>query len=267
VLPDQTIVAFGLDDAGMLALLSSKQHTHWALAAGGWRGVGNDPRYTKSRCFDPFPFPDLTPAQHARLSELGEALDQHRKSRQTAHPKLTMTTMYNVLAKLRNGDRLDDKDREAYDQGLIGILRDIHDRIDGEVATAYGWPADLSEDEILLRLVALNHTRAAEEAKGLIRWLRPEYQNPAGAKATAANEQTSLDVESDEENADKTPWPKSLPEQIAAVRRTLSDLGEATPEQVARRFVRVRTTSVRPLLESLSALGQARVIEGGRFAA
>lgn len=50
------------------------------------------------------------------------------------------------------------------------------------------------------------------------------------------------------------------------MRNTLADLGQATPEQVARRFSRVRTESVLPLLESLTALGQARMIEGERFA-
>jgi hypothetical protein len=44
------------------------------------------------------------------------------------------------------------------------------------VAQAYGWPEDLSDADILERLVALNHARAAEEATGHIRWLRPEYQ-------------------------------------------------------------------------------------------
>ena len=82
----------------------------------------------------------------------------------------------------------------------------------------------------------------------------------------AKGEQGALDIGPTETTA-KTPWPKSLPEQIAAVRSTLTDLGEATPEQVARRFARVRTASVVPLLESLTALGQARVLEGGRFAA
>ena len=67
--------------------------------------------------------------------------------------------------------------------------------------------------------------------------------------------------------AAKAPWPQTLPEQIAAVRATLTDMGEATPEQVARRFVRARTATVQPLLESLAALGHARVTEGGRFAA
>lgn len=173
--------------------------------------------------------------------------------------------MYNVLEKLRAGDRIEGKDKEIYDQGLIGILRDIHDQIDAAVAEAYGWPATLSEDDILHRLVDLNRERAAEEARGLIRWLRPDYQNPAGTKAMAKGEQGAPDI-GPKDTATKAPWPKSLPEQIAAVRGALSDLGTATPEQVARRFQRGQARSVQPLLESLTALGQARLIEGGRFA-
>jgi hypothetical protein len=47
------------------------------------------------------------------------------------------------------------------------------------VAQAYGWPVELADAGILERLVALNRERAAEEAKGHIRWLRSEYQAPA----------------------------------------------------------------------------------------
>jgi hypothetical protein len=47
------------------------------------------------------------------------------------------------------------------------------------VAQAYGWPVELADAELLERLVALNRERAAEEAKGHIRWLRPEYQAKA----------------------------------------------------------------------------------------
>jgi len=103
VLPDQTIVAIGIEGADTLAVLSSNHHVQWALAAGGWLGVGNDPRYTKSRCFDPFPFPELTEDQKTHLCQLGEDLDAHRKRQQAAHPKLTLTQMYNVLEKLRGG--------------------------------------------------------------------------------------------------------------------------------------------------------------------
>ena len=33
-------------------------------------------------------------------------------------------------------------------------------------------------EQLLTRLVALNHERAAKEKRGHIRWLRPDYQNP-----------------------------------------------------------------------------------------
>ena len=265
VLPDQTIVAVAIERAEKLAVLSSRHHLQWALAAGGWLGVGNDPRYTKSRCFDPFPFPDLTDPQRTHLRQLGEDLDTHRKRQQKAHPKLTLTQMYNVLEKLRANDVIEGKDREIYDQGLIGILRDLHDQIDAAVADAYGWPVDLSDEEILLRLVALNKERAEEEARGHIRWLRPDYQNPTGQQATKGKT-TDMDL-GVVAKVEKAPWPKTLPEQIAAVREALSEMGEATPDQVARRFMRARAGTVAPLLESLAALGQADKGEDGRFAA
>ena len=265
VLPDNKLIVLCLEKAEHFAVLSSRLHEVWSLAAGSWLGVGNDPVYAKSKCFDPFPFPDPTEAQKARLRSLGEQLDAHRKAQQKAHPKLTLTAMYNVLEKLRAGERIEGKDRETYDQGLIGILRDLHDQIDAAVAEAYGWPEGLTDDEILHRLVDLNRERATEEARGLVRWLRPGYQNPAGRTVTKG-EQTAMDI-GPAETATKAPWPKTLPEQIAAVRGALSDLGTATPEQVARQFQRARAGSVQPLLESLTALGQARLVEGGRFAA
>ena len=241
-------------------------HVLWAFVVGGMLGVGNDPTYNHTDCFDPFPFPDATEAQTARLRALGEQLDAHRKAQLAAHPKLTLTGIYNVLEKLRAGDRIEGRDRETYDQGLVGILNDQHKQIDAEVAAAYGWPVDLSDDDILHRLVDLNRERAQEEARGLIRWLRPDYQNPAGMATVAKGEQVGMDLGLAPSTA-KTPWPKTLPEQIAAVRNALHALGQATPEQVARQFARARASSVQPLLESLTALGHAQIIEGGRFAA
>ena len=79
-----------------------------------------------------------------------------------------------------------------HEQGLVSVLKQIHDDLDAAVAEAYGWPvrqaqggpADLSVDEILRRLVALNAERADEERRGIVRWLRPEFQNPGGAATT-----------------------------------------------------------------------------------
>ena len=39
-----------------------------------------------------------------------------------------------------------------------------HKKLDAAVAAAYGWPADLTDDQILERLLALNLERAAAEA-------------------------------------------------------------------------------------------------------
>jgi hypothetical protein len=130
---------------------------------------------------------------------------------------------------------------------LIGILRDLHDQIDAAVADAYDWPVDLSDEDILLRLVALNKERAEEEARCHIRWLRPEYQNPTGAQA-ALGKTTDMDL-GVVAKVEKAPWPKT------------------TPEQIARRFVRGRAVTVEPLMESLAALGRAERGEDGQFAA
>ena len=265
VMPDNKLVALAIEDASILSVLSSRHHVTWSLAAGSWLGVGNDPVYAKTRTFDPFPFPDLTDDQRTRLRTLGEDLDAHRKRQQAAHPKLTLTQMYNVLEKLRAGEIIEGKDREIYDQGLIGILKDLHDQIDAAVAEAYGWPVSLSDEDILFRLVALNKQRAEEEARGHIRWLRPDYQNPSGAQAAKGKtKDMDLGVTA---KAEKAPWPKTLPDQIAAVREALTEMGEATPDQIARRFLRARKTSVQPLLESLAALGQAELVGEDRYAA
>jgi hypothetical protein len=191
-------ISFGLEDTFFLGAMSSRIHVVWALAAGGRLGVGNDPRYNKTACFDPFPFPAATNAQKQKIRELGEALDAHRKKQQAAHPGLTITAMYNVLEKLRTGEALTAKDKQIHDDGLVSVLKKIHDDLDAAVFDAYGWPANLSDDEILERLVALNHERAAEEKRGLVRWLRPEFQNKDGA----GDVQHTIDAVDDDDDDD-----------------------------------------------------------------
>jgi len=272
VVPDHMLIAIALDDAAYLATLSSRVHVVWALAAGGRLGVGNDPRYNKSKCFDPFPFPDFTPPLVERLRSLGEALDAHRKARQAAHPRLTLTQMYNVLERFRSleaargSEVLEGAEKQIWQDGQIGRLKELHDQIDAAVAEAYGWPADLSDDEILTRLVMLNRERALEEAAGQVRWLRPEYQNPTGAGVAA----TTMDADLSGEavgGASLPDWPKTLPDRIAAVRSALESLGEASPKQIGALYRGAGEAKVLPLLQSLAALGQAEVLEDGRFAA
>ena len=179
-----------------------------------------------------------------------------------------MTDMYNVLEKLRSGEPLTKKEQTTHEQGLVSVLQQLHDDLDAAVFDAYGWPASLTDEEILERLVALNAERAAEERRGLIRWLRPEFQNPAGTGRTqTAFEQTSS-VSTKAEKTTKAKWPKSLPEQAQAVRSALiSFAAPATPEDVALSFSRAKAERVGELLETLVTLGQALQIADGRFVA
>jgi hypothetical protein len=56
-----------------------------------------------------------------------------------------------------------------------------HKQLDAAVAAAYGWPADLSDEQILERLLALNFERAAEEAKaGKIKQGKPQRMKQEG---------------------------------------------------------------------------------------
>lgn len=266
ILPDAKIVGIGLDDASFLGTLSSRPHVLFAMETGGWLGVGNDSNYNHADCFAKFPFPDPPEPLKAKIRALGEELDSHRKARQAAHPDLTMTQMYNVLEALRERRALTDKERAIHEKGLVSVLKDIHDRLDAAVIEAYGWPADISDDEILERLVALNKERAAEEVRGLVRWLRPDYQNPTGRTAAV---QTEMETGAPAAKATaKVKWPATLPEQVRAM-RDLLDRADAPldTETVAAAFARAPRGRVSELLQTLASLGQARATEDGRYAA
>ncbi|MDX1969978.1 MAG: type IIL restriction-modification enzyme MmeI [Planctomycetaceae bacterium] len=286
VVPDNVLITFALDDGVFLGILSSRIHLTWALAAGGRLGVGNDPRYQNLRCFDPFPFPAVGEAQSLAIRSIGERLDTHRKKQQAAYPELTLTGMYNVLEKLRSGEPLTAKEKVIHEQGLVSVLKQIHDDLDAAVFEAYGWPVTLTDEEILERLVALNAERAEEEKRGLIRWLRPEFQNPSGGKAV----QTEMDIEPDDEDetptkgkgkskktakplaaaaaGEKRPWPKKLAEQAQLVAQRLQTA--ATPlsaAEVAKSFTRAKADDVAELLETLVAMGKARELKDARYVA
>jgi hypothetical protein len=266
IAPDHMLVSLALDDACALGVLSSQVHEAWALAAGGRLGVGNDPRYNKTRCFETFPFPAASPEQQARIRALAEQLDAHRKRQQAAHPALTLTGMYNVLAKLRTGEPLNAKDKTIHEQGLVSVLQTLHAELDAAVLAAYGWPdiAPTDSEEILTRLVALNAERAREEAAGVIRWLRPAFQNPQAAlpavdtkigpktESTAATTATPAAQE-------KSPWPSTLPEQMALLARLLNDSPQSEAQLAARITGKGPWKKRLPdLLQTLVALGRAR---------
>ncbi len=258
ILPDNKLICIASSDALLLGLLSSKAHVCWALASGGHLGVGNDPVYVKSACFDKFPFPEGSAHNQRHIRKLGESLDAHRKRRQAAHPDLTITGMYNILEKLRSGAELTEKEKVIHQQGLVSVLKQIHDDLDAAVFDAYGWPHDLPSEQILEKLVALNAERAEEERKGTIRWLRPDFQNPSGQKAVTQPTLTGTEDEEEKEAASPgaQAWPKKRGERIAAIRDLV--LGSKrlwTTSEITRAFKGAKRKDVADFLESLDGLG------------
>lgn len=261
VLPDNKLVNFALADALSLGVLSSRVHVEWALASGGHLGVGNDPVYVKTRCFDPFPFPDCDEAQKEAIRKIGDSLDSHRKRQQRLHSALTLTEMYNVLEKLRVKEQLTIEDQEIYEMGLIGILRELHDELDAAVFAAYGWSADLTTEQILTNVAALNAQRRAEEADGFVRWLRPEYQAP-NAPAMQQALGGLIPVEAPATARRKQPWPSTLTEQVRAIKDILRAAPNQTAQQIASAFKPASRTRVQEILDTLTALGQTREVQG-----
>ncbi len=283
VLPDQGLVVVAIDDPFCLGLLSSQAHVEWALAAGGT--LEDRPRYNNSRCFETFPFPDedtgLTPQLRERIAQLAEQIDAHRKrvlAPESGNTGLTLTGIYNVLTALREGRALTAKEKTQHTQGLVGVLRELHDELDTAVLAAYGLPATASTDDILAHLVQLNTQRAAEEAQGRVRWLRPDFQNPQNSlqkQELLPQEDQALDADPDGEKPlskpeqtkpQQLPWPATLPEQVRAVAAVLA----ASPAPLTLPSIESRFKGRGPwkkglptLLQTLEALGRAQAVATG----
>jgi restriction-modification enzyme MmeI-like protein len=266
------VIGFGLDDPYVLGILSSAPHVRWTLANGGT--LEDRPRYNKDVCFDTFAFPSPSELLKAQIAGVAEELDAFRKQRQKEHPELTLTQMYNVLEKLRASAALDEDDEAIKEKGLILILRELHDKLDRLVFEAYGWPQTLSDEEILEKLVALNHERAAEEKRGHVRWLRPNYQIPRFGKdidKMAAKEegaQIAADLGLPEPSARKPSFPADAVAQTAAVFGALASArGAVDAAAIAAGFRKTRNleATIFNVLESLNRLGHVSSKDGKTF--
>ena len=182
-LPDHQLIAIARDDDTTFGILHSRLHELWALRLGTWLGVGNDPRYTPTTTFETFPFPEnLTPnipaatyANDPRAQRIAAAArDLVEKRDRWLNPPELITIVPEVVPGFP--DRILPRDEAAAKilkkRTLTNLynrrgtpegawLDTLHRALDAAVAAAYGWPADLPDDEILARLLALNHARAA----------------------------------------------------------------------------------------------------------
>jgi hypothetical protein len=287
--PDTSVVAIASDSAYLLGVLSSRLHRGWALATGGT--LEDRPRYQHRLTFNAFPFPACSPTGATAIAELAERIDAQRKRQQAQHPDLTLTGLYNVLEKLRTGQTLTAKERAIHDRGLVSVLRELHDELDRAVFATYGWDdlaAELvgrpgattpwpdkpaaqaaAEEELLARLVKLNAERAAEEARGLVRWLRPEFQAQQAAPAQTEIEDEDFAAKPAAAPAARKPWPAALPEQIRLVADTVAaapaplDLDQLAAQFTGRGAWKKRLPEI---VESLAALGRVKVERSGERA-
>jgi len=175
VLPDDALIVIASEDARLLGVLSSRHHRIWYQHRSGT--LEDRGRYNNSLCFDPFPFPEAAADRSGVIADVAERLDATRRAALAENEKLTMTGLYNLVEAVRSGTLPPDQEAQAT-RARARIVAKLHDDLDAAVAAAYGWPADLPPAEIVSRLVALNGERAAEEAAGHVRWLRPDYQRP-----------------------------------------------------------------------------------------
>jgi type II restriction/modification system DNA methylase subunit YeeA len=192
--PDHAVFAFARGDDYFFGLLHSRFHEVWALKLG--TRLETRPRYTPTTCFETFPFPRPTPGQEAAIAAVAKELNELRE-RWLNPPEWTVETILEfpggpggpwqryldaktVDAKTGVGTvrypRLEPRDADSAARLKKRTLTNLynerpawldlaHKKLDAAVAAAYGWPADLSDEQILERLLALNLERAEEEAK------------------------------------------------------------------------------------------------------
>ena len=178
VIADSATVSIARDDDTTFGILHSRFHEAWSLGLCTWLGVGNDPRYTPSTTFETFPFPSgLTPnipssayvsdARSIKIADAAKRLNELREA------WLNPSDLVRLVPEVVPGfpDRVMPVDEKAVailkKRTLTNLynerpawLANAHSDLDAAVAAAYGWPDDISEDETLARLFALNQSRA-----------------------------------------------------------------------------------------------------------
>jgi hypothetical protein len=186
-LPDHQLIVFGRSDDYFFGILHSRLHEVWGLALG--TRLETRPRYTPTTCFETFPLPTPTAAQQVAVADAAKELDTLRTN--WLNPRdWTKTDVLEFLGSV-NGPW----HRYLHDANACGVgrvryprtiakdatyaaklkartltnlynelptwLKNVHRKLDEAVFAAYGWPADLSDEETLARLLELNLSRSA----------------------------------------------------------------------------------------------------------
>ena len=174
ILPDSQVIVIARDDDTTFGILHSRFHEAWSFRLGTWLGKGNDPRYTPTTTFETFPFPDgLSPdipasgyADDPRAMTIGEAACRlvELRDRWLNPPEWVEWVDEPRPGYPKRPVALDEAAaKELKARTLTNLynarpqwLADAHAAIDSAVAAAYGWDAEISQDEALRSLLAQN---------------------------------------------------------------------------------------------------------------
>jgi len=152
VLPDNQIIVIARDDDYTFGVLHSRVHELWALAMG--TQLEDRPRYTPTTTFETFPFPHPTEEERDAISAAAKRLDELREGWLNPVGVSDEELEQRTLTKLYNA--------------MPSWLRDAHATLDRAVLTAYAWPPDISDTDLLTRLLDLNVERAAARTHRLV---------------------------------------------------------------------------------------------------
>lgn len=173
--PTNLVDAIARGDDTTFGILHSRFHEAWSLRLG--TSLEDRPRYTPSTTFETFPFPEgLTPnipaAAYASDPCGVKIADAAKRLNELREAWLNPAELVNRVPEVVPGfpDRIlavDDKALAILNKRTLtnlynerpAWLANAHRDLDAAVADAYGWPADISEDDALARLFALNQSR------------------------------------------------------------------------------------------------------------
>ncbi len=190
-LPSDATVAFARDDDYFFGVLHSRFHEVWALKLG--TRLETRPRYTPTTCFETFPLPEPNEQQKINISAAAKELNELRENWLNP-PEWTITRVlefpgssdgpwsrFIIDANARGIGTVRYPRAEARDEECAkklakrtltnlynerpAWLMNAHAKLDAAVAAAYGFAADLKDEQILEKLLALNTERANKERK------------------------------------------------------------------------------------------------------
>lgn len=158
--PDHSCHVIAREDDYFFGVLHSRLHEVWSLAVCNFMGIGNDPRYNSSRTFGTFPMPwppgqepteEDSPTVKA-ISEAARKLVELRDNWLSPEgmdaadlKKRTLTNLYNARPTWL------DNAHKALDRAVLAAYAQT---------TGDAWPETMNDEEILGRLLWLNHQRA-----------------------------------------------------------------------------------------------------------